>query len=59
MPSIGKVIEKNCDWCGKPILMWMGRADRPGYHEGCRIKASNERAKLRVKAKRDMLKQQD
>lgn len=41
--DIGKEVEKNCDWCGKPLFMWCGNPSQKGYHTKCRGEARRER----------------
>ena len=44
--DIGKEVEKDCDWCGKPLFMWCGNPKQKGYHPKCRIEARKERERL-------------
>lgn len=50
----------NCTLCGKEIFnynvnsVWMRNVSKTHYHEGCRKIAANERARLRLKQKREL-----
>lgn len=56
MSDIGVELEKDCDYCGKPIMCWMGKPGNRGYHMGCLTKVNNERSKIKAKLKRKLKK---
>lgn len=59
MSDIGVEVDKDCDYCGRPIFDWRGKPGNKGYHMECgrivRNKRFNERAKLKRKLKKSII----
>lgn len=56
MSDIGVEVDKDCDYCGRPIFDWRGKPGNKGYHIRCLTKVNNERSKIKAKLKRKLKK---